>query len=67
MKQISLKRILPVVIGAILGYSYYHFIGCNSGSCAITSNPYISTVYGAFLGLILAIPSKKKNEFEKDQ
>ena len=66
MKQISLKRILPVVIGAILGYSYYHFIGCNSGSCAITSNPYISTVYGAFLGLILAIPSKKKNDSKKD-
>ena len=67
MKQISLKRVLPVVIGAILGYSYYHFIGCNSGSCAITSNPYISTVYGAFLGLILAIPSKKKNDVEKNQ
>ena len=67
MKQIPLKRILPVVIGAILGYSYYHFIGCNSGSCAITSNPYISTVYGAFLGLILAIPSKKKNEDSKDK
>jgi hypothetical protein len=62
MKKISYKRVLPVLVGAILGYSYYHFIGCNSGSCAITSNPYISTVYGAFLGLVLAIPSKKKNE-----
>ncbi|MCB0729774.1 MAG: hypothetical protein KDC88_01975 [Ignavibacteriae bacterium] len=57
-----MKRIFPVVGGAVLGYTYYHFIGCNSGSCAITSNPYISTAYGAFLGLIFAIPSKKKNE-----
>lgn len=56
------KRILPVIIGAALGYAYYHFIGCNSGTCPITSNPYISTVYGAVVGLIFAIPSKKKNE-----
>ena len=61
-KNLIIKRILPVVGGAVLGYTYYHFIGCNSGSCAITSNPYISTAYGAFLGLIFAIPSKKKNE-----
>ena len=54
------SRILPVLAGGILGYAYYYYIGCNTGSCAITSNPYISTVYGAFLGLIFAIPSKKK-------
>jgi len=62
MQKIIFKRIFPIALGAILGYSYYHFIGCNSGSCAITSNPYISTVYGAFVGLIFAFPSKKKNE-----
>ncbi len=57
-----MKRILPVIVGAVLGYAYYHFIGCNSGTCPITSNPYISTVYGAVAGLLFAIPSKKKNE-----
>jgi hypothetical protein len=62
LNKIIFKRVIPVVLGSILGYSYYYFIGCNSGSCPITSNPYISTIYGAFLGLILAIPSKKKNE-----
>ena len=56
------KRILPVFIGALLGYAYYHFIGCNSGTCPITSNPYISTVYGAVIGMVFAFPSKKKNE-----
>ncbi len=62
MKNVLLKRALPILVGAGLGYAYYHFIGCNSGSCAITSNPYISTLYGGFLGLIFAIPTKKKNE-----
>ncbi|MBK8944143.1 MAG: hypothetical protein IPM32_02630 [Ignavibacteriae bacterium] len=54
------KRILPVLSGAILGYAYYHFIGCNSGGCPITSNPFISTVYGAAVGFLISIPSKKK-------
>jgi len=50
-----------------MGFAYYYFIGCNSGSCAITSNPYISTVYGAFLGLVFVIPSKKKNSNAEDK
>ena len=60
--KIGYKQILPIAVGAILGYTYYHFIGCNSGSCAITSNPYISTAYGAVIGLVFAFPSKKKND-----
>ncbi|MFA6129039.1 MAG: hypothetical protein WC699_17205 [Bacteroidales bacterium] len=40
-----------IIIGGILGYLYYHFIGCASGSCAITSNPYLSIISGGFLGL----------------
>ena len=67
-KDFILKRILPVLAGAGLGFAYYYFIGCTSGTCPITSNPYISTIYGAFVGLIFAFPSKKKevkNETDK--
>ena len=39
--------------GAAVGFLYYRFVGCRSGTCAITSNPYISTLYGAVLGLLL--------------
>ena len=58
------KFILPVAIGAALGYTYYYFIGCNTGSCPITSNPYTTTAYGALIGLIWALPSKKKTKTE---
>ena len=46
------KIILPVFLGAIVGYAYYYYIGCVSGTCPITSNPYISTVYGSVIGAI---------------
>ena len=47
------KKILGVAVGAGLGYAYYHFIGCSTGSCPITSNWWSSTAYGAVLGLLV--------------
>jgi hypothetical protein len=55
------KRLLPVIMGATTGYAYYYFIGCVSGTCPITSNPWISTAYGALLGFFI-LPSRKKRE-----
>jgi len=61
------KRVLPVLIGLIGGYAYYYFIGCRSGSCPITSNPYVSVIYGGIMGLIFALPSNKKKEEQKNE
>ena len=62
----SIKFVFPVLLGAIGGFLYYNFIGCNS-SCAITGNPYISTLYGAGIGAVLVnwksgINSMRKNK-----
>ena len=51
IKKIT-KLVLPVMLGALGGFLYYNFIGCN-GSCAITSNPYNSVAYGAMVGAVL--------------
>lgn len=44
---------IGIAIGAISGYLYYHFVGCASGSCAITSKPLNATLYGSLLGGLL--------------
>jgi hypothetical protein len=54
------KITMPVLAGASIGYLYYYFIGCNSGGCAISSNPWISTAYGAFMGALFIKKQKKE-------
>ncbi|AZQ60755.1 hypothetical protein EI427_00575 [Flammeovirga pectinis] len=53
------RTFIGLLIGSILGYMYYFYIGCTSGTCPITSNPIISVLYG---GLIGSVFSHKKND-----
>lgn len=41
---------IGIVVGALGGYLYYHYVGCVSGTCPITSQPLNSTLYGAMMG-----------------
>ena len=52
--------LIGILIGAIGGYAYYYFVGCSSGTCAITTSPINSSLYGAMMGALLA------NTFKKD-
>lgn len=58
--NIWLKRSLFMLAGGVAGFAYYYFIGCTSGACPITSNPYISTAYGALIGTVAGWTSKDK-------
>jgi len=44
---------LAIIIGSAAGFLYYYFVGCTSGKCAITGNPYYSTIWGGVLGFFV--------------
>ena len=56
------KMGIGIVLGGAVGFAYYYFIGCKSGTCAITSSPVISTLYGVLLGVLWTFPTKKKGK-----
>jgi hypothetical protein len=51
-----------VLLGSVAGWCYWYFVGCASGTCAITSSPINSSLYGALLGSILLSMFKKENK-----
>ena len=49
-----LRIVIGVVVGGGLGFAYYKLIGCSTGTCPLTSNPFISTIYGCVVGALVA-------------
>lgn len=63
MKQLLKHKltIIGILLGLIAGFIYWQQIGCLSGTCAITSSPVNSTLYGALMGgLIGSMFNKEK-------
>lgn len=58
-----IKYLIGALLGGVLGYFViYRIIGCSTGSCSITSNPYLATLYGIIFGVLIAgiiIPTPK--------
>lgn len=48
------RPVLFTLGGAALGLGYYYFAGCSTGSCVITSNPFISMAYVGMIGWLLS-------------
>lgn len=46
------RVLATAALGAVLGYGWHRLVGCRTGACPITANPWISTFYGAFVGLV---------------
>ena len=51
-----IRPVLFTAAGALVGLIYYLLIGCESGTCAISSNPINSMAYFGFVGLIMSGP-----------
>jgi hypothetical protein len=58
----NLLYFIGAAIGAVAGYFYWQQVGCASGTCAITSKPLNSTLYGALMGALLFGMFKKESK-----
>lgn len=56
------RVVLTTVAGGVAGYVYWAKIGCASGGCPITSDPWVTTGFGALMGASLAWPSSRPSE-----
>lgn len=57
-----LWAIIGGLVGGVLGFVYYSFVGCRNGSCSLMSDPYISSILGVLVGVVLFLPSKSKRK-----
>ncbi|WP_081711701.1 hypothetical protein [Flavobacterium enshiense] len=58
----ALLWLIGCIIGTVAGYFYFLYFGCQ-GSCAITSSPVNSTLYGTVMGgLVFSMFDTKKKK-----
>jgi hypothetical protein len=67
MKFVSKYKLslIGIIVGAIAGFAYHRFVGCNGGSCPITSHPLNSAAYGSLIGGLLFTNFKKEKSDDK--
>ncbi|HOE26167.1 MAG: hypothetical protein IT574_03560 [Candidatus Aureabacteria bacterium] len=49
-----IRLALGIVIGGGAGFAVGYFGRCATGTCPLTSNPWVSTVVGAVIGALVA-------------
>jgi len=52
---VIMKILIGVIVGSAVGLAVGYFGRCSTGTCPLTSNPWISTIVGAFMGLIITM------------
>lgn len=72
-KKLSMKNwmqnnklyFIGALLGAIAGFIYWKYVGCLTGTCAITSNPLRSAAYFALFGALIIGSLKKERNYGK--
>lgn len=58
----NMKNAIGMLAGAALGFAYYKFIGCTSGGCPLTSNPWITVLVGLVFGAMVTSNSNRPGQ-----
>jgi hypothetical protein len=54
-----LRAAVAALAGAAAMAAYAHFIGCRTGTCLLTSNVWIASIYGAAVGALIGWPGRE--------
>ncbi len=49
-----LRVILGIIVGAAAGFGWHKLVGCSTGSCPLAASPYLSSIFGAVVGALVA-------------
>ena len=56
----TLKSLIGMFLGLIASLIYYYKVGCTSGSCPITSNIWLTSIWGLVFGYLVGDMFNKK-------
>jgi hypothetical protein len=62
LAKASRWSIIGTIVGGIGGFIYYKMVGCPNGGCMITSNPWITMIWGAVMGYLIGSTFKKNKK-----
>jgi hypothetical protein len=49
-----LRLLIGAAVGAALGFGWHKLVGCSTGACPLTANPFAATLYGMTVGALVA-------------
>jgi hypothetical protein len=49
-----MRAVIGGVVGAAIGFAMYRFVGCRTGACPLTANPWVAMVLWGLMGVLLA-------------
>jgi hypothetical protein len=55
-----LWHLVGALVGALAGLLYWRLVGCSSGTCPLTANPYLSMFWFGLVGLLLGSSGRKR-------
>jgi uncharacterized protein DUF6132 len=56
------RALLAAIAGGSAFAAYAHFVGCTTGTCPLTSNVWIASLYGAAVGAVVGWPERRQRE-----
>lgn len=49
-----LRAVIGGVVGGAIGFVMYRFVGCRTGACPLTANPWVAMAIWGLMGILLA-------------